>query len=376
MATVKIENLVKIYPGSGGPDVKVVHSINLEIRDREFMVLVGPSGCGKSTTLRMIAGLEEISGGSISIDDKVVNNVLPKDRDIAMVFQNYALYPHMTVYDNMAFGLKLRKLPAAEIKARVTEASAMLGLDAYLDRKPKALSGGQRQRVAVGRAIVRKPKVFLFDEPLSNLDAKMRVTTRTEISKLHAKLGATMVYVTHDQVEAMTMGDRICVMKDGRIMQVAEPLTLYNHPENMFVAGFIGSPPMNFFHGTVREQGGLLQFVETNPAGTPVLITLDARLAALAKSRLGKPLVFGIRPEDVQDSGSIANPDPAHTANVKVEVAEPMGAETFLYLTTGASSFIARVHPTSDFQIDQRVAVTFRIGNAHLFDAESGDVLK
>ena len=376
MATVKIENLVKIYPGSGGPDVKVVHGINLEIRDREFMVLVGPSGCGKSTTLRMIAGLEEVSGGSISIDEKVVNNVLPKDRDIAMVFQNYALYPHMSVYDNMAFGLKLRKFPSAEIKARVKEASAMLGLDDYLDRKPKALSGGQRQRVAVGRAIVRKPKVFLFDEPLSNLDAKMRVTTRTEISKLHAKLGATMVYVTHDQVEAMTMGDRICVMKDGRIMQVAEPLTLYNHPENMFVAGFIGSPPMNFFNGTVREQGGRLQFVETNTVGTPVVIELDERLSGCARNRIGQPIVFGIRPEDVQDSGSVTNPDPAHTSTVKVEVSEPMGAETFLYLTTGASPFIARVHPTSNFEIDQRVDVTFRIGNGHLFDPESGDVLK
>src|SRR5690606_19176744 len=247
MAHVTIENLVKIYPEKGGPGVQVVHGIDLQIKDREFMVLVGPSGCGKSTTLRMIAGLEEISGGTISIDAQVVNNVLPKDRDIAMVFQNYALYPHMTVYDNMAFGLKLRKFPKDEIDRRVREASAMLGLDPYLQRKPKALSGGQRQRVAVGRAIVRKPKVFLFDEPLSNLDAKMRVSTRTEISKLHAKLGATMVYVTHDQVEAMTMGDRICVMKDGHIMQVATPLELYNSPANMFVAGFIGSPPMNFF---------------------------------------------------------------------------------------------------------------------------------
>jgi len=216
MATVVISNLEKVYSEAKGPGVKVVHGINLEIKDREFMVLVGPSGCGKSTTLRMVAGLEEISGGTISIDGTVVNNVLPKDRDIAMVFQNYALYPHMSVYENMAFGLKLRKFPKAEIDARVREASAMLGLDAYLDRKPKALSGGQRQRVAVGRAIVRKPKVFLFDEPLSNLDAKMRVSTRTEISKLHARLDATMIYVTHDQVEAMTMGDRICVMKDGR----------------------------------------------------------------------------------------------------------------------------------------------------------------
>ncbi len=376
MATVLIKDLVKIYPGSGGPDVQVVHGINLDIKDKEFMVLVGPSGCGKSTTLRMIAGLEEISGGTISIDDKVVNNVLPKDRDIAMVFQNYALYPHMTVYDNMAFGLKLRKFPKKEIAERVKEASAMLGLDPYLDRKPKALSGGQRQRVAVGRAIVRKPKVFLFDEPLSNLDAKMRVSTRTEISKLHLKLGATMIYVTHDQIEALTMGDRICVMKDGHIMQVAEPLTLYNTPANMFVGGFIGSPPMNFLHGTIREEGGKLQFVEKNETAKPVVVTLTERLAGLARDRIGKPTVFGIRPEDVQDSLRLTNPDPTRTATVTVEVSEPMGAETFLYLTTGASAFIARVQPTDNFQTDQRIDVTFRVENAHLFDEETGDVLK
>ena len=375
MAHVLIKDLVKIYPGSGGPDVKVVHGINLEIKDREFMVLVGPSGCGKSTTLRMIAGLEEISGGAISIDDRVVNDVLPKDRDIAMVFQNYALYPHMTVYENMAFGLKLRKFPKAEIDQRVREASAMLGLDAYLDRKPKALSGGQRQRVAVGRAIVRKPKVFLFDEPLSNLDAKMRVTTRTEISKLHAKLGATMVYVTHDQVEAMTMGDRICVMKDGHIMQVAAPLELYNRPANLFVAGFIGSPAMNFFKGTLRQAGNALQFVETNTAGAPAVITLDARLGTRAQGYVGKSVVFGIRPEDVQDTLTVANPDPARTIDVRVEVSEPMGAETFLYLTTGATSFVARVSPTDRFEPEQSVRVTLKLENAHLFDVETEKVI-
>jgi multiple sugar transport system ATP-binding protein len=375
MATVQIKDLVKIYPGSGSPDVQVVHGINLEIRDREFMVLVGPSGCGKSTTLRMIAGLEEISGGTISIDSKVVNNVLPKDRDIAMVFQNYALYPHMTVYDNMAFGLKLRKFPKAEIDQRVREASAMLGLDAYLDRKPKALSGGQRQRVAVGRAIVRKPKVFLFDEPLSNLDAKMRVSTRAEISKLHAKLGATMVYVTHDQVEAMTMGDRICVMKDGHIMQVSTPLELYNRPDNMFVAGFIGSPPMNFFRGTLRSAGNVLQFVETNDNGPSVVITLDANLSARGASYVGKPIVFGIRPEDAQDTLTITNPDPDRTVEVKVEVSEPMGAETYLYLTTGASSFIARVSPTDRFESGQSVKITLKLENAHLFDPATEKVI-
>ena len=376
MAKVSIENLVKIYPEKNGPGVKVVHGINLEIKDREFMILVGPSGCGKSTTLRMIAGLEEISGGNISIDGKVVNNVLPKDRDIAMVFQNYALYPHMTVYDNMAFGLKLRKFPKDEIDQRVREAAAMLGLEPYLDRKPKALSGGQRQRVAVGRAIVRKPKVFLFDEPLSNLDAKMRVSTRTEISKLHARLGATMIYVTHDQVEAMTMGDRICVMKDGYIMQVADPLTLYNFPENLFVAGFIGSPAMNFFKGTIRQSGKVTQFVEDNDKGTPVIVTLDAALAAKAANHVGKAVIFGIRPEDVQDTLTVADADPALTLEVKVEVSEPMGAETFLYLHTGATSFIARVRPTDRFEPDQRVKVTFRLDNAHLFDAATELVLK
>jgi multiple sugar transport system ATP-binding protein len=375
MATVLIENLVKIYPGSGGPDVKVVHGINLEVKDREFMVLVGPSGCGKSTTLRMVAGLEEISAGTISIDGRVVNNVLPKDRDIAMVFQNYALYPHMTVYDNMAFGLKLRKFPKSEIDARVREASAMLGLDAYLDRKPKALSGGQRQRVAVGRAIVRKPKVFLFDEPLSNLDAKMRVTTRTEISKLHDRLEATMIYVTHDQVEAMTMGDRICVMKDGHIMQVAAPLELYNRPANLFVAGFIGSPAMNLFRGTIRQNGTALEFVETNEKSTPAIITLDTSLSAKAAGYVGKPVVFGIRPEDVQDALTVPNPAQGRTLEVAVEVSEPMGSETYLYLTTGASAFIARVSPTDRFEAGQKVKVTLRLENAHLFDAETELVL-
>ena len=376
MANVLIENLVKIYADKTGPGNKVVHGINLEIKDREFMVLVGPSGCGKSTTLRMVAGLEEISGGTISIDGRVVNNVLPKDRDIAMVFQNYALYPHMSVYDNMAFGLKLRKFSKAEIDQRVREASAMLGLDAYLDRKPKALSGGQRQRVAVGRAIVRKPKVFLFDEPLSNLDAKMRVTTRTEISKLHARLEATMIYVTHDQVEAMTMGDRICVMKDGHIMQVAEPLTLYNQPENLFVASFIGSPGMNFFKGTITKTGNTLQFVETNDKATPVTVTLDAHLASKAAAYVGKPVVFGIRPEDVQDTLTTAAPDPDRTVEVKVEVSEPMGSETFLYLNSGVTSFIARVRPTDRFETDQKIKVTFRLENAHLFDATTEKVLK
>jgi multiple sugar transport system ATP-binding protein len=375
MARVTIKNLVKTYAEKGGPGVKVVHGINLEIRDREFMVLVGPSGCGKSTTLRMIAGLEEITEGEITIDEQVVNEVAPKDRDIAMVFQNYALYPHMSVYENLAFGLKLRKFSKAEIDTRVREASAMLGLDPYLERKPKALSGGQRQRVAVGRAIVRKPKVFLFDEPLSNLDAKMRVSTRTEISKLHARLGVTMIYVTHDQVEAMTMGDRICVMKDGHILQVAEPLTLYNEPDNLFVAGFIGSPPMNFFKGTIERASGRLWFVEQNDRAA-VRIELDEALSKRSANWLGKPVIFGIRPEDIADAQTVSQPPPGQTSEVRVDISEPMGAETYLYLNTGVTSFIARVRPTDRFHPNDLVKVTFNLDHAHLFDVTTEKVIR
>jgi len=376
MAKVVLANLVKIFPEKSGLGVRAVNDVSLTVEDREFMVLVGPSGCGKSTTLRMIAGLEEINQGTVTIDGRVVNDVPPKDRDIAMVFQNYALYPHMSVYDNLAFGLKLRKFPKAEIAARVREASALLGLDAYLQRKPKALSGGQRQRVAVGRAIVRQPKVFLFDEPLSNLDAKMRVSMRTEISKLHARLGATMIYVTHDQVEAMTMGDRICVMKDGIVMQVAEPLTLYSDPENLFVAGFIGSPPMNLFRGTIQRAGSRLDFVETNDRGAPLTIALNEPLSRQAQAHVDRPVVFGLRPEDVQDSRTLAAPDPARTVEVKIEVSEPMGAETYLHLDTGATSFIARVRPTERFEINRRIKVTFDVAKAHLFDPATEQVLK
>jgi multiple sugar transport system ATP-binding protein len=370
MARVIIENLVKVYPEKRGPGVRAVNGINLEIDDREFMVLVGPSGCGKSTTLRMIAGLEELTSGSISIDGRVINQVLPKDRDIAMVFQNYALYPHMTVYENMAFGLRLRKFPRTEIDQRVREAAGILGIGELLDRKPKALSGGQRQRVAVGRAIVRKPKAFLFDEPLSNLDAKMRVTMRTEISKLHARLSTTMIYVTHDQVEAMTMGDRICVMKDGNIMQVAEPLSLYSHPANMFVAGFIGSPPMNFLRGRVERGGDTLIFVEDNPAGTPVRLALGDRLSRCAGPHVDRPIVFGIRPEDVFDADAAAGPDQT-MAPVRLEVSEPMGFETYLYLNTGAHTFVARVRSQGRSDAAANVRVGFNLANAHLFDPAS-----
>ncbi len=384
MAKVVIESLTKVYPEKTGPGVRAVNAIDLTVEDREFMVLVGPSGCGKSTTLRMIAGLEEISAGTIAIDGRVVNQVLPKDRDIAMVFQNYALYPHMSVYDNLAFGLKMRNFPKPEIDARVREAAALLGLDQLLDRRPKALSGGQRQRVAVGRAIVRKPKVFLFDEPLSNLDAKMRVSTRTEISKLHARLGATMIYVTHDQVEAMTMGDRICVMKDGDIMQVAEPLTLYNHPENLFVAGFIGSPPMNFFSGTLRRTDRRIEFVEARepareaaPNGSnPLSLPLPEELARRGAGCIDQPVVLGIRPEHVHDALTTTGADPARTAEVRIEVAEPMGAETYLYLSTGVTNFVARVRPTDRFEVNQRIKVHFDLDHAHLFDPVTGRVLK
>jgi multiple sugar transport system ATP-binding protein len=403
MANVAISNLVKVYPEKGGPGLQVVHGVSLEIRDGEFMVFVGPSGCGKSTTLRMIAGLEEITSGSVSIDGRVVNEVAPKDRDIAMVFQNYALYPHMTVYENLAFGLKLRKLPKAQIDQRVREASALLGLDAYLDRRPKALSGGQRQRVAVGRAIVRQPKVFLFDEPLSNLDAKMRVSMRTEISKLHARLAATMIYVTHDQVEAMTMGDRICVMKDGRIMQVAEPLTLYNQPDNLFVAGFIGSPPMNFFKGTVASENGRVWFTEEGGGAGALRLALNQKLSASAQGRAGQPLILGIRPENIAEdagadegagvavgrggpAGSVAagagagvagaGERAARSARVRVDISEPMGAETYLYLNTGATSFIARVKPTDRFQPNDQVTVVFDLDHAHLFDATTEQVIR
>jgi multiple sugar transport system ATP-binding protein len=365
MAQVVITNLVKTYPEAKGPGVTAVKNISLTVADREFMVLVGPSGCGKSTTLRMIAGLEDISGGTVAIDGRVVNDVEPKDRDIAMVFQNYALYPHMTVQENMSFGLKLRKLPRAEIDARVRTAAGLLGLESLLDRRPKALSGGQRQRVAVGRAIVRQPKVFLFDEPLSNLDAKMRVSMRTEISRLHERLGATMIYVTHDQVEAMTMGDRICVMKDGEIQQVAEPLALYNQPANLFVAGFIGSPQMNFLRGRLERSGAVLQFVEDAPA-KPVRLTLDPATIQRLEHHAGRPVILGIRPEEIGEAA--AQGDAGRCAEVTVDLTEPMGPETYLYLHTSAHSLIARLPATATHAYGQQLRVAFHLHKAHFFD--------
>ena len=370
MAQVEISCLVKTYPDRTGPGARAVDGIDLTISDKEFMVLVGPSGCGKSTTLRMIAGLEDISGGSISIDGRKVNDVAPKDRDIAMVFQNYALYPHMSVYENMAFGLKLRNVPKAEIDTRVREAATLLGLETYLDRKPKALSGGQRQRVAVGRAIVRRPKVFLFDEPLSNLDAKMRVGMRAEISRLHQQLGATMIYVTHDQVEAMTMGDRICVMREGRILQVAAPLELYNQPADLFVAGFIGSPPMNFFTGTLAGKGASVCFVESGATPFPVTVPLPPALAAAAQGCA--EVVLGVRPEDVQ----IVAPGTSAQAEATVDVIEPMGAETFLTLRTAAGSLTARVRPNEVVAHGQTLRLAFALDRLHLFDRATERALR
>jgi multiple sugar transport system ATP-binding protein len=366
MAKVVLEHVYKIYPG----DVAAVSDANLEIEDQEFVVLVGPSGCGKSTTLRMVAGLEEISRGAIYIDGRKVNDVPPKNRDIAMVFQNYALYPHMTVYKNMAFGLKLRKYPKTEIDTRVREAAEILGIVELLDRKPKALSGGQRQRVAVGRAIVRKPKAFLFDEPLSNLDAKMRVQMRTEISKLHSQLASTMIYVTHDQVEAMTMGDRIVVMKDGFIQQVAAPLDLYDNPANQFVAGFIGSPAMNFFNGRLEQTGGGLVFREAN-FSVSVADTQAAPLAPFA----GRDIVFGIRPEDLAGPGSAGDANPAHQLKARVEVVEPMGAEIYLYLNTGGHNFIARVDAHDTAHEGQELTLVANMSKSHFFSAETGETI-
>jgi multiple sugar transport system ATP-binding protein len=371
MAQVSVRNVYKIYPGEKGRDVTAVHDVSLEIADREFVVLVGPSGCGKSTTLRMIAGLEEISRGEIYIGERLVNDVPPKDRDIAMVFQNYALYPHMSVYDNLAFGLKLRKFPKPEIRKRVVEAASILGIEELLERKPKALSGGQRQRVAVGRAIVRQPKVFLFDEPLSNLDAKMRVQMRTEITKLHQRLQATMIYVTHDQIEAMTMGDRIVVMNNGVVQQNDTPLKLYNEPVNLFVAGFLGSPPMNILRGTLQQDGDALVFSEAE--GGTIKARLPAREYAAAREFVGKPMILGIRPENVEVT-QFENAGAQQNASFPavVDLVEPMGAETNLYLQTGAHTVICRSQrPLDHREVGHRLQFEINLAKAHLFDPES-----
>ena len=379
MSSLQLKNIYKVYPSG----VVAVTDFNLDIEDKEFIVFVGPSGCGKSTTLRMIAGLEEISSGELYIDGIMVNNRAPKDRDIAMVFQNYALYPHMTVYDNMAFGLKLRKMPKPEIDQRVKEAARILGIEMYLSRKPKALSGGQRQRVALGRAIVREPKVFLLDEPLSNLDAKLRSQMRTEITKLHNRLATTFIYVTHDQVEAMTMGTRIVVMKDGFMQQVDTPINLYDHPVNQFVAGFIGTPQMNFFNGTLN---GTKDKVYIDIMGDKIylpkekvelIVNLDKYL------NTGKEIVFGVRPEDLHDEVDWVNRANAQTIEVKVDVVEALGSETLLYCKTKSiltedesiksiaedlSNLTAKVDSRSTTKAGDTIKVAIDVLHTHIFD--------
>jgi multiple sugar transport system ATP-binding protein len=347
-------------------DVTAVNDLNINISDKEFLVLVGPSGCGKSTALRLLAGLEEISDGRILIGDHVVNDVAPKDRDIAMVFQSYALYPHMSVYDNMAFGLKLRKTPKPEIDRRVKQAAQILGIGELLDRKPRQLSGGQRQRVAVGRAIVREPKVFLFDEPLSNLDAKLRVETRANISKLHQQLATTFIYVTHDQVEAMTMATRIAVMNKGVLQQVDTPQTLYDTPNNLFVAGFIGSPAMNFFPAKLVKDDGAL-YVD----GGSFKVQIPSSRTNVYMPHAGKDVIFGVRPEDVHNPEFAPPGITAQPVAAKVDVTELMGNEITVYLKAGDSSFVARVDPRSRYRIGDDVQVVFSMENMHIFDRET-----
>jgi multiple sugar transport system ATP-binding protein len=364
MARVDIEHVWKRYG-----DVVAVHDISLEAKDEEFLVLVGPSGCGKSTTLRMVAGLDDISEGNISIGDRVVNDLSPKDRDIAMVFQSYALYPHMNVYDNMAFGLKLRKTPKPEIRRRVTEAGEILGITPLLDRKPKQLSGGQRQRVALGRAIVRQPAVFLMDEPLSNLDAKLRVQTRAEISKLHQRLKTTVIYVTHDQTEAMTMGNRIAVMKDGFLQQIDKPTTLYDYPTNTFVAGFIGSPSMNLLPGNLAQSDGKLSV-----QGEGWSVVLPDSLAQQARGQESQKVFLGVRPEHVMPA-ALADGNTATKISTDIDVVENMGSHQYVYLARSGATLTAEFPPDFDVEPDQHVDVVFDPHNLHLFDDASGNAI-
>ena len=375
MARVRLEGIRKIYPGTAAH--VAVHGVDLDVGDGELVVLVGPSGCGKSTTLRMIAGLESISAGQLFIDDKVVNDVPPKDRDIAMVFQSYALYPHMSVRDNLAFALKLRGTPKPEIEKRVNLAANTLGIETFLDRTPKQLSGGQRQRVALGRAIVRQPKVFLFDEPLSNLDAQLRVQMRREIARLHQELSATMIYVTHDQVEAMTLGDRIVVMNKGHVQQIDTPMRLYDHPANRFVAGFIGSPAMNFIPGTIVA-GEPLEFVAGEGA---FRMQIPPSLAERVQEITGQAVTMGIRPEDVSIAPQSGPPlfagestivDPPAFAPAKLDIVEALGNEIFVYATVGPFTITARVSPQPLPHPGEPVTMAFDLAKAHFFDQESG----
>ncbi|HUU68845.1 MAG TPA: sn-glycerol-3-phosphate ABC transporter ATP-binding protein UgpC [Planctomycetota bacterium] len=363
MAEVVLEGVTKVYPG----DVAAVKSLDLEIRDRELIVLVGPSGCGKSTTLRMVAGLEDVTEGTIRIGDRVVNDVPPRDRDIAMVFQNYALYPHMTVYKNMAFGLMLRGYSKQEIGQRVSEAAKILGIENLLDRKPKALSGGQRQRVAVGRAIVRKPAAFLLDEPLSNLDAKLRTEMRAELQKLHRRLETTMIYVTHDQIEAMTLGDRIVVMAEGVILQLDTPLSVYHYPANRFVGGFIGTPPMNFLDGRLELRNGKVFFVQD---GSSVQIVLPDRLQQRMKEHAGGAATLGMRPENIQDRS--ADAIPGSTFKARVNVVEPLGDEMIVYVNPGKSDLICKIDSRHRIEVGQELEFMVDLDRIHIFDAVSG----
>lgn len=368
MASLSLQHINKTYPNG----FEAVKDFNLEIEDKEFIIFVGPSGCGKSTTLRMIAGLEEISSGTLKIGDKVMNDVEPKDRDIAMVFQNYALYPHMTVYDNMAFGLKLRKVPKDQIDKMVREAAKILDLDKLLDRKPKALSGGQRQRVAMGRAIVRNPKVFLMDEPLSNLDAKLRVQMRIEISKLHQRLGTTIIYVTHDQTEAMTLGTRIVVMKDGIVQQVDTPQNLYQKPSNLFVAGFMGSPQMNFLDAQIEQKGNDL----VAKVGEYDITVPASKANALKEGGyVGKTVVLGIRPEDIHDSQMFMSTAPTTAMESIVKVYELLGAEVFLYFDVDNTQVTARVDPRTTAKTGDPIKFAFDMEKAHFFDKETEKVI-
>jgi multiple sugar transport system ATP-binding protein len=366
MATLKFDGINKIYDNN----VQAVFDFNLEIKDKEFIVFVGPSGCGKSTTLRMVAGLEEITSGELFIDERLVNDVAPKNRDIAMVFQSYALYPHMSVYDNMAFGLKLRKMPKEEIREKVEAAADILGLTDYLDRKPKALSGGQRQRVALGRAIVRNAKVFLMDEPLSNLDAKLRVQMRAEIIKLHERIGTTTIYVTHDQIEAMTMATRIVVMKDGYIQQVGAPKDIYDNPNNLFVGGFIGSPPMNFISGKIDEK---VYFVSEGLRGE----VPKAKSALLDKlGYKGKEVILGIRPEDIHDDQVVIDTYPNSVVDLVVDVAELLGAETNIFAKVGDHDITAKVDARTDIHIGDKIKLAFDMNKCHFFDPETEERIR
>jgi multiple sugar transport system ATP-binding protein len=375
VARVVLDHLSKSFQGPDRETICAVNDLSLTVEDRELLVLVGPSGCGKTTTLRLIAGLEEIDSGTVSLDGTAVNKLPPKDRDVAMVFQNHALYPHMTVYENLAFGLKLRKYPKPQIEHRVKEAAQLFALNDCLDRKPSAISGGQRQRVALGRAIVRDPKVFLLDEPLSNLDAPMRLQMRAEISTLHTRLGSTMIYVTHDQVEAMTLGNRIAVMKEGLLQQVADPMTLYQHPANMFVAGFIGSPPMNFFTGRLMQAGAALAFKETNGQGevppNALSLRLDGSPAGGIRNFAGKKIVLGIRPEHITEERLVPGAPEDNTVKTVAEVIMPTGPEVYLHASSAAHSFVARVPAPTTLVGKQPVELVFDVRFAHFFDPES-----